>query len=63
MANAVDVDDEPVAKKMKTEESLIPEAQFIAQNKVSNAYIIHICISYRMYVRIIIMRSSIRYLL
>ncbi|KAF6206363.1 hypothetical protein GE061_017596 [Apolygus lucorum] len=35
---ASDMDDEPVAKKLKTEESLIPEAQFIANNKGPAAF-------------------------
>jgi hypothetical protein len=35
LAASGDPDDEPPHKKQKTEESLIPEAQFLAQNKVS----------------------------
>lgn len=35
-AAAGEADDEPIAKKPKTEECLIPEAQFLAQNKVTS---------------------------
>ncbi|BES95762.1 splicing factor 3A subunit [Nesidiocoris tenuis] len=35
-------EDEPVAKKMKTEENLIPEAQFLANNRGPAAFKVHV---------------------
>lgn len=41
------VEDEPPTKKMRSEDNLIPEADFIASHKVSNfnaIYLVHILI-------------------